>query len=219
MTFYETASRPAREYSRAGRPSLRLLTAAGAVIALATGCGAAAGGGGNSDGEPTESDVNTWLDGLVPAALETAGIAGAAVSVVHDGEILTSRGYGDSDTGVARFMLTHLDAGGDDDSSVLSQETLDLMHAPALGEDTLGGLAEGPRMTLGFFEEDRNGHRIIGHGGDTDFFHTHTQIYPEEGTGIFVGFNSSGYEKTSTLHLREALSSPGCGARSKGSGF
>ncbi len=53
-----------------------------------------------ADGEPTEADVNAWLDGLVPAALETSGIAGATVSVVHDGEILTSRGYGNSDTGV-----------------------------------------------------------------------------------------------------------------------
>ncbi|MEU3309659.1 serine hydrolase domain-containing protein [Nocardiopsis sp. NPDC006832] len=385
------------------------------VIALTTGCGATMPAtapappvtGPAADGEPTEADVNAWLDGLVPAALETEGIAGAAVSVVHDGEILTSRGYGNSDTGVgyeyeetaagdivttpvdpdldlfragsvtkpftatavmrlveageldldtdvneyvdftlntsfdepvtlrhllthtagyeeviaalvlpdgtepdlraavadappeqvyepgtvpaysnygyalagyvvertsgvsyeeyvdenvlaplgmdssttrqplpddpslslshgyatddgrpqdfeivagapagslsttatdmARFMLAHLDAGGEDGPSVLSPETLDLMHAPALDEDTLGGLAEGPRMTLGFFEEDRNGHRIIGHGGDTSFFHTHMQIYPEDDTGIFISLNSGGHEKTSTLQLREAV--------------
>lgn len=414
MTFDATASSPARARSRAGLPSLRFLAAAGAVIALITGCGDTMPGtspappvtGPASEGELTETDVDAWLDGLVPAALETEGIAGAAVSVVHDGEILTSRGYGNSDTGVgyeyeetaaadivttpvdpdetmfragavtklftatavmrlveageldldtdvneyvdfslntsfdepvtlrhllthtagfeetvadtvvpsgsepdlradvvdappeqvyepgtvpsysdygyalagyvveatggvpyqeyvdenvlaplgmdtsttwyplldelksmpvgyatddsrpqgfetmanapagslsttatdmARFMLAHLDAGDDGDPSVLSRRTLDLMHAPALDEDTLGGLAEGPRMTLGFFEEDRNGQRIIGHGGDIGPFHTHTQIYPEEGTGIFVAFNSSGYEKTSTLRLREAL--------------
>jgi len=27
-------------------------------------------------------------------------------------------------------------------------------------------------MCYGFYEESRNGHRIIGHGGDTVFFHT-----------------------------------------------
>ncbi|MEU3229083.1 serine hydrolase domain-containing protein [Nocardiopsis alba] len=49
--------------------------------------------------EPTRGDVEAWLDGTLPAALETEGIAGATVSVVADGEILTSRGYGYSETG------------------------------------------------------------------------------------------------------------------------
>ncbi|MFB8761015.1 serine hydrolase domain-containing protein [Nocardiopsis alba] len=49
--------------------------------------------------EPTRDDVEAWLDGTLPAALETEGIAGATVSVVADGEILTSRGYGYSETG------------------------------------------------------------------------------------------------------------------------
>src|SRR5690606_9419985 len=40
-------------------------------------------------------------DGLVPAALERSGIPGAAVAVVHDGQVLTARGYGWADTGSA----------------------------------------------------------------------------------------------------------------------
>ncbi|MDA3804097.1 serine hydrolase [Clavibacter sp. CT19] len=46
-----------------------------------------------------KDDVDAWLDGVVGAALPTTGIPGAAVSVVADGKVLTSRGYGLADTG------------------------------------------------------------------------------------------------------------------------
>lgn len=53
-------------------------------------------------GEPgmpqlTRADVDAWLDGLMPYALKEADIAGAMVTVVKDGEILTSRGFGYAD--------------------------------------------------------------------------------------------------------------------------
>ncbi|RIJ45367.1 class A beta-lactamase-related serine hydrolase, partial [Clavibacter lycopersici] len=47
----------------------------------------------------TQADVDTWLDGVLGSALQTTGIPGAAVSVVADGQVLTSRGYGLADTG------------------------------------------------------------------------------------------------------------------------
>jgi CubicO group peptidase (beta-lactamase class C family) len=47
----------------------------------------------------TAPDVDAWLDGLLPAALERSGIAGAAVTAVHIGHGLTSRGYGYADSG------------------------------------------------------------------------------------------------------------------------
>src|SRR5699024_8518851 len=51
--------------------------------------------------ELTARDVQAWLDGAVPALLEREGIPGAAVSVVHGGEILTTRGYGVAEVGSA----------------------------------------------------------------------------------------------------------------------
>ncbi|NHK26451.1 beta-lactamase family protein [Parvularcula flava] len=45
----------------------------------------------------TKSDVDTWLDGFMPYALKDGGIVGAVVTVVADGEILTSRGFGYAD--------------------------------------------------------------------------------------------------------------------------
>ncbi|MFL1381878.1 MULTISPECIES: serine hydrolase domain-containing protein [unclassified Nocardiopsis] len=103
---------------------------------------------------------------------------------------------------MARFMLAHL---GDLDGLGLSDETLELMHSPALGEDSLGTLAAGRRMTLGFFEEDRNGRRALGHGGDTMYFHSHLQIHPDDGTGVFVSFNGGGYPDGQGYFLREEI--------------
>ncbi|OUE22633.1 D-alanyl-D-alanine carboxypeptidase precursor [Clavibacter michiganensis] len=47
----------------------------------------------------TKDDLDAWLDGVVGSALPTTGIPGAAVSVVADGQVLTTRGYGLADTG------------------------------------------------------------------------------------------------------------------------
>ncbi|NTZ43266.1 beta-lactamase family protein [Altererythrobacter sp. SALINAS58] len=45
----------------------------------------------------TEADVEAWLDGYLPASLARTDIPGAVVSVVKDGEILVSKGYGYAD--------------------------------------------------------------------------------------------------------------------------
>lgn len=45
----------------------------------------------------TKTDVDAWLDGFMPYALTRGGIVGAVVTVVKDGEILTSRGFGYAD--------------------------------------------------------------------------------------------------------------------------
>src|SRR5688572_10334320 len=45
----------------------------------------------------TAADVEAWLDGFVPYALQTADIAGAVVVVVKDGQVLAQKGFGYSD--------------------------------------------------------------------------------------------------------------------------
>lgn len=52
----------------------------------------------------TKADVDSWLDGFLPYALEEGGFAGAVVAIVKDGEILTNRGYGFSDLETGRQM-------------------------------------------------------------------------------------------------------------------
>jgi CubicO group peptidase (beta-lactamase class C family) len=88
---------------------------------------------------------------------------------------------------MSRFMIAHLQHGRFGETQILRPMTADLMHTTAL---TL--LPPLDRMDLGFYEENINGHRVIGHDGDTVFFHTGLSLYLDEGVGIFVALNGLG---------------------------
>jgi len=47
--------------------------------------------------ELTRTDLEAWLDGYLPYALDNGDIAGAVVVVVKDGQVLLQKGYGYSD--------------------------------------------------------------------------------------------------------------------------
>ena len=81
---------------------------------------------------------------------------------------------------MAHFMLAHLQQGRCGDFAMLSPQTAQLMHSPS--ETVPPGFST---MAHGFFHEIRNGRTVIGHGGDTVFFHTELNLLPEEGVGIF----------------------------------
>jgi len=95
---------------------------------------------------------------------------------------------------MARFMLAHLQQ-----SDILRSDTAHLMHTPS--ETALPGFST---MAHGFFYETRNGHTLIGHGGDTLFFHSELELLPQEGVGIFYSFNSRGKEDA-VYGLRKAV--------------
>lgn len=108
-----------------------------------------------------------------------------------------------SATDMARFMLAHLGTPTTGEP-LLDDATRALMQEPALDADTLGGLAGGERMGLGWFDESRNGHRVVGHGGDTIAFHSHVQLWPDDATGIYLSLNSTGVD-AAAYHLRVDL--------------
>ncbi len=88
---------------------------------------------------------------------------------------------------LARFMIAHLQAGKFEDTQILSQQTAQEMYARQKGfHPELNGMA------LGFYEETRNGHRIIGHGGDTLYFHSDLHLVLDAGVGFFISYNSAG---------------------------
>ncbi len=88
---------------------------------------------------------------------------------------------------MANFMIAHLQDGRFGDVQILRPETARLMHARLFGsDDRLNAMAHG------FYEETRNGHRIIGHGGDTVLFHSDLHLIPDLGVGFFVSYNSAG---------------------------
>ncbi len=92
-----------------------------------------------------------------------------------------------SGTDMARFMIAHLQNGEFGGQRILEQATAEKMHDTAL---TL--LPSVHRMLLGFYEENRNGHRIIGHAGDLQWFHSDLHLFINDGVGFFVSFNSAG---------------------------
>jgi len=100
---------------------------------------------------------------------------------------------------MARFMLAHLQQGQLDGYAMLSPATAARMHSPSA--TARPGFSV---MAHGFFMEFRNGHLLLGHGGDTIVFHSDLALLPKEGVGIFMSFNSRG--KDSAVYLaRKAL--------------
>ncbi len=88
---------------------------------------------------------------------------------------------------MGNFMIAHLQDGKFGAAQILRPETAKLMHARLFGtDDRLDGMAHG------FYEESTNGHRIIGHGGDTELFHSDLHLILDSNVGFFVSFNSMG---------------------------
>jgi CubicO group peptidase (beta-lactamase class C family) len=88
---------------------------------------------------------------------------------------------------MAKFMIAHLQDGRFGNAQILRPETARLMHSRQFSPDPnlLG-------MCISFFEESRNGHTIIGHGGDTRYFHSHLSLILDSGVGFFISVNSAG---------------------------
>jgi CubicO group peptidase (beta-lactamase class C family) len=98
---------------------------------------------------------------------------------------------------MTHFMLAHLQEGRYEGAQILRPVTVQLMHSRQFEN-----LPTMNAMCLGFYEETRNGHRIIGHGGDTEYFHSDLHLIPDENIGFFVSYNSAGKGE---IRPREAL--------------
>ena len=92
-----------------------------------------------------------------------------------------------SATDIAQFMIAHLQEGQLGDARILKPETARLMHSRLFALDDAANA-----MCYGFYEESRNGHRIIGHGGDTIFFHSDLHLVLDQKLGFFISYNSAG---------------------------
>ena len=82
-------------------------------------------------------------------------------------------------------MIAHLQNGRYGDARILEESTAVRMQSRLFGSDP-----RLPGMAHGFKEGRLNGHRSIGHRGDTYIFHSELQLIPDLGVGIFVSYNS-----------------------------
>ena len=88
---------------------------------------------------------------------------------------------------MGRLMLALLGEGSLEGAAILKPETVRAMETrqfelhPALHA-----------MGLILMEYSANGQRIVGHGGDTIFFHSDMILLPEAHIGLFISYNSAG---------------------------
>jgi CubicO group peptidase (beta-lactamase class C family) len=103
-------------------------------------------------------------------------------------------------TDMAKFMLAHLQNGQLGGARILSEQTAQQMHSQLFTPD-----ARLPGMAYGFFESSVNGHRIISHAGDTQFFHSNLWLILDQNTGIFVATNGAGGATIATMLIYQYM--------------
>lgn len=88
---------------------------------------------------------------------------------------------------MTHFMIAHLQNGEYEGARILPEATAQQMHSRTFSvAPHLNG------MCLGFYQENRNGHSIIGHGGDTQYFHSDLHLILDSNVGFFISQNSAG---------------------------
>lgn len=99
---------------------------------------------------------------------------------------------------MAKFMMAFLNGGRLNGHQILKPETTELMLSRLFVTDER--LAT---MAHGFYEEFINGHRLVGHGGDTTLFHSNLLIDQSENLGIYVSYMGAkgGKARGELIHL------------------
>ena len=141
--------------------------------------------------EPAGMDTATYEQPL-PEALASR----LAKGYDSNGRALPFEFIGDAPAGrltasgadAGRFLMAQLQRSPE----LLQPATWEQMWSSGLGPESLGNLSKASFMGLGYFNESRQGHRIVGHGGDIPPYHSMFHIYPDEGTGIFISLNGDG---------------------------
>ncbi|HEY2138588.1 MAG TPA: serine hydrolase domain-containing protein [Chthoniobacterales bacterium] len=100
---------------------------------------------------------------------------------------------------MSRLMLALLGEGTLEGATILKPESVRTMESRQfeLHPDLHG-------IGLILMDYSMNGQRIVGHGGDTIYFHSDMMLMPDTGVGIFISYNSAGSRsgggRTEVLH-------------------
>jgi CubicO group peptidase (beta-lactamase class C family) len=99
-----------------------------------------------------------------------------------------------------RFMLAILGGGRLDGARILKPESVRLLMS-----DSVANTPGFPGMAHGFFVVRATGPRLVGHGGNTDDFHSNMILAPEAGLGFFVSETGGEGSYGGRTELTEAL--------------
>ncbi|HEV7999044.1 MAG TPA: serine hydrolase [Planctomycetaceae bacterium] len=86
---------------------------------------------------------------------------------------------------MSHFLIAHLNDGKYGDIQILKPETARRMRERLFAHDP-----KVDAMCYGFWELNRNGQRIIQHGGDTLLFRSLFAMIPEQKVGLFISYNT-----------------------------
>ena len=117
---------------------------------------------------------------------EEAGKPGKGFEVVN---IPPAGSLSSTGEDMAHFMIAHLADGRYGDAQILKPETARMMHTTITRPfPDLNGIA------LGFYQTNINGHRVIAHGGDLNYFHSDLFLFLDDHVGLFISVNALGKE-------------------------
>ncbi|MCP4663384.1 MAG: beta-lactamase family protein [bacterium] len=144
--------------------------------------------------EPLGMDHSTFREPL-PEALAPDMAVGyqreAGLYEARDFEFISNFGpagaLSSTATDMARFMIAHLRLGRYGDARILEEATARRMQSQLYTLDP-----RLPGMAHGFCETEINRLRVIGHGGDTFYFHSLLVLLPEHDVGLYVSYVAAG---------------------------
>lgn len=100
---------------------------------------------------------------------------------------------------MSHFMIAHLQQGRYGAAQILQPQTAQEMHTTIWRSfPDLNG------NCLGFYQQNINGHRVIAHGGDTNFFHSDLDLFLDDDVGLFISVNARGKQGMGEF-LRDSL--------------
>ena len=144
--------------------------------------------------DPLGMTYTSFAEPLPPELLDhmaTSYTVEAGAYVEKPFEIIANFGPAGSQSATSpdmvRFAQAILNGGVLDGIRILKAETVAQMLTPNFAQDE-----RTTPMLLGFYDTDYNGHRVVGHGGDTKYFHSYLGIDPGNGLTFFVSFAASG---------------------------
>jgi CubicO group peptidase (beta-lactamase class C family) len=132
--------------------------------------------------EPLPAQLQPFMSKGYPSASNGKAQAYELISLSPAGALAASG------SDMAKFMIAQL-ADEKGAGLLLAPDVAHTMHHTFT--TSIGPLN---RMALGFYESNLNGHEIISHGGDTNWFHSDLNLFLDDGVGIFINMNSPGRE-------------------------
>ncbi len=115
---------------------------------------------------------------------ESASYELEGIEYIH--KIAPAGGSWNTATDMANFMIAHLQLGRFGDTRILQEDTAKTMHSALYSKHpNINAMAHG------FYQMSYKGLNMIGHGGDTNFFHSDLLLLPAHNVGVFISVNST----------------------------